>query len=198
MRGKNSMSKFWTLKTILLIIPVIFFIVPLIYIAYLVIIGQYSISEDLFIAILTLGFTGYAWLIKSEYDKRRELERLTFESRRQTYDTLMQPFIDTFASIAAGTPVNQANLNRQMTEAGNKLIIYGSDDVISSFNQFRSIGQLQPPNPHRLIVEYGRLLLTIRKSTGFPETELSIEKILRSFINDYDANAANFAPYLNQ
>ncbi len=192
------MPKFWTKKTILLTIPAIFFIAPLTYIIYLVIIGQYSISEDLFIAILTLGFTAYAWLLKSEYDKRSELERLTFESRRQTYDKLLQPFIDTFASISAGTLINQANLNRQMTEAGNKLIIYGSDDVIRSFNQFRNIGQLQPPNPHRLIVEYGRLLLTIRKSTGFPKTELSIEEILRSFINDYDTNATNFAPYLNQ
>lgn len=191
----DSMSKFRYLKTILLIIPAIFLIAPLIYIAYLVIIGQYSIQEDLFIAILTIGFTGYAWMIKSEYDKRRELERLTFESRRQTYDTLMKPFIDTFASISAGTSVNQANLNRQMTEAGNKLIIYGSDEVIRSFNQFRNIGQLQPPEPNRLIVEYGRLLLTIRKSTGFPETEINIEQILRSFISDYDANKANLEPY---
>jgi len=85
-----------------------------------------------------------------------------------------------------------------MTEAGIKLIIYGSDDVIRSFNQFRAIGQAQPPNPHRLIVEFGRLLLTIRKSTGFPDTNISIEEILRSFIIDYDANATNFAPYLNQ
>jgi len=192
------MPKFWTKKTILLAIPAIFFIAPLTYIIYLVIIGKYSISEDFFIAILTFGFTGYAWLLKSEYDKRSELERLTFESRRQTYDKLLQPFIDTFASIAAKTPVNQANLNRQMTEAGNKLIIYGSDDVIRAFNRFRSVGQMQPPNSNRLIVEYGRLLLIIRKSTGFPVTELSIEEILGSFINDYDANAANFAPFLSQ
>jgi len=84
------MPNFWTKKTILLVIPVVFFIVPLSYIIFLVFTGEYSITEELFIAILTLGFTAYTWLLKSEYDKRRELERLTFESRRQTYDTLMQ------------------------------------------------------------------------------------------------------------
>jgi len=192
------MSEFWTKKNILLIMPAFFFIVPLAYLSYLVFSGDYSISEELLIAILTLGFTAYTWLLKSEYDKRRELERLTFESRRQTYDTLLQPFIDTFSSISTGNPINQSNLNQQMTEAGIKLIIYGSDEVIRAFNSFRTVGQIQPPNPHQLIVEFGRLLLTIRKSTGFPETSIIIEEILRSFIVDYDANAANFAPYLNQ
>jgi hypothetical protein len=190
------MSKFWTIKTIFLCIPAIFLIIPLAYIIYLVVIGQYNISEDFFIAILTFGFTAYAWLLKSEYDKRNELERLTFESRRQTYDRLLQPFIDAMGS--PGTLVNQTNLKKQMTEAGYKLIIYGSDDVIRAFNQFRRSGQMQPPEPLRLIAEYGKLLYTIRKSTGFPDTKLKVEEILRSFINDYDVHASNIAPYLNQ
>jgi hypothetical protein len=212
MRKMTDSKKSWPLLT-----PSIFFIAAILIIFYLVLNPGLGVSIDILIVLLTATLSAYGWIIKNEFDKRRELDRLTFETRRQSYERLLQPFIDVFSAIGGGGQVNQANLGSQMQEAGIKLHMYGSDDVIRAFNRFRAIavdienvkvqienaqqgrgnqqalqelqGRLQSLN-FRMIVGWANLIITIRKSTGFPDSTLSIEEYLRAFIKDYNAHAA--------
>jgi Ca2+/Na+ antiporter len=209
-----------------IIFPSIFFIAAIVVIMYLVFNQNISVSNDILVVLLTAILGGYGWVIKNEFDKRREIERreyelerehdrLTYETRRQSYERLLQPFINMFSSIGGGQ-INQTDLKKQMREAGIKLYIYGSDEVIIAFNRFNTISkdienlkikiqntpqkdnnqqsiqsmqtELQALN-YRLIVGWANLIVTIRKSTGFPETHLDIEGFLKSFITDFAAHA---------
>ena len=70
------MAGFWNLKNLFLSSPGIVFVGALFYIAYLIGKAKYNVSEEFIIALLTLGLTWYLWILKSDYDKRREMNRL--------------------------------------------------------------------------------------------------------------------------
>ena len=169
------MAEFWNLKKIFISSPGIVFVGALLYIAYLIGKGEYNVSEDLVIALLTLGLTWYLWVLKSEYDKRRELKRLTHESRRKSYDALLKPFVNQFREMAIDKNVDPNTLKQELVEAGIKLTIYGSDEVISAYENFKKLGQEQPLDDYKLLAEFGKLILNIRKDTGFPETEITVK-----------------------
>jgi len=121
-------------------------------------------------------------------EKRNEARKLTYESRKKMYDELLQPFIDSMIKAQRNQQLDIDKLTKQMTEVGIKLAIYGSDKVIAAYEKFRSLGQKKPENPYQILVEFGKLIVTIRKDSGFPDTEVNIEKVLRMFIIDYDIN----------
>ena len=177
-----------------LIVPLLMLLLALaitIYVSYINI-----ISTDVVVALLTGILGGISWLIKSESDKKRELERLSYESRRQAYDRLLQPFLNAMISIRSGQQINQDELNASMIEAGTKLFIYGSDEVCKEFNNFRRVSQDPEQNVYKILASYGRLLLAIRKDAGYPDTEMTVEEILRSFIVDYDQHREEIQRYL--
>ena len=190
------MARFWKLKNLLLSLPGITFAGALLYIAYLICKGEYNVSEEFIIALLTLGLTWYLWVLKSDYDKRREMKRLTYESRQKSYDALLKPFVNQFREIAVNKNVDPNTLKQELVEAGVKLTIYGSDEVISAYENFKKLGQEQPLDNYELLSEFGKLILNIRKDTGFPETEITVKEILKSFIVDYDQNASKIEKYL--
>lgn len=142
----------------------------ILYVAY-----EDIVDSDVVVVLLTATLGAMSWLIKSEYDKLRELECLTYESRRQAYDKLLQPFIDVMTSMKLDRDINHDDLTKSIIEAGTKLFIYGSDDVCDKFNNFRIAGQEGKQNNYRILAEYGRLLLSIMKDSGFPDTEITVE-----------------------
>jgi hypothetical protein len=196
----SELKKYW-----LIIVSGILFTISIIFLILIAITGIFAVSNDIIVVLLTAVFGGFGWIFKSEYDKRREIdkqkyetrmeqERLTFETRRQTYEDILKIFIDALAQ--RGAHMDEAALRNDMMRAGFKLNIYGSDEVIRAYNNFRQLGAQQPPNPIALLVEFARLLIKIRKSTGFPDSSLNEEQILRSFIIDYDNQSRSIDDYI--
>lgn len=195
-----SLKQYWPV-----ILSLVFFIAAFGFLLYIAITGTFAVSNDIIVVLLTAILSGFGWIIKSEYDKRREInrrehetrmeqDRLTFETRRQSYEGIIQPFID--ALVGGPANINVEELKSQFMRAGFKLLIYGSDDIIRAFNNYRQLGLQQPPNQIALLVEFARFLITIRKSTGFPVTNLSEEEVLRTFIIDYDNYSQQIDDYI--
>jgi len=180
------------------------FLIAFFYLAYIFIFTSYTASEELLIALFSVAFTGYVFLVKNGIDKKKELEikkreldRISFESRRQAYDKLLQPFIDSMLAQQINSNLDPKKLTKEMTEAGIKLAVYGSDKVVDSYSKFLELGRNPPENEYEFLIEFGKLIITIRKDTGYPDTEVDIEKVLRMFIIDYDKNIDKIKPLMN-
>lgn len=177
---------------IIVIILSVILIVALTIVAYFVLLGQLNISEGLLIALFTIVFGGLTFLI----EKRNETRKLTFESRKKIYNELLQPFIDSMVAAQTNNKVDEKELNKKMTEIGVKLAIYGSDKVIDEYEKFRSIGKKPLENPYQILASFAKLVLAIRKDSGFPNTDMDEEKILKLYITDYEENKDKIKSFL--
>lgn len=195
----------WFKRYGLIVLSIILFGFAFGFLVYVAITGVLAVSNDIIVVLLTATFGGFGWVVKGEYDKKREIERrehesamenerLTFETRRQSYEGILQPFIDALAGGVAN--INEAALREEFMRAGFKLLIYGSDDIIQRFNEYRLLGLEQPPNQNALLVGFARLIISIRKSTGFPDSNLTEETILRTFINNYNEVSEEIQAYI--
>ena len=197
---KNYLRKYW-----LILSAVVIFVFSISIIFYIIITGLFGISIDILVVLLTVNFSGFGWILKSEHDKVREIERrehemrlenerLTFETRKQSLEGILLPF----TASMSGSKIDDPELIKKLKNAGFQLLIYGSDDVIREFTKFKMLGAKQPPDPIGMLVGFARIIITFRKSTGFPNCNLTEEEILRSFINDYDTVATKVQTYIGE
>ena len=91
-RSMTSLRKYWPAA-----LSFIFFVAAFVFLLYIAITGAFGVSNEIIVVLLTAILSGFGWAIKSEYDKRREIkrrehevkmehDRLTFETRRQSYE----------------------------------------------------------------------------------------------------------------
>jgi hypothetical protein len=186
------MKKKFEFGEIVVIILSIVLIFSLISVLFLVIIGQVNISEGLLIALFTIVFGGLTFLI----ERRNEARKLTYESRKKVYEELLQPFIEGMIAVQLKQKIDEKDLTKKMTEIGVKLAIYGSDEVINKFEKFRDFGKKPLENKYDILIAFAKLILAIRKDSGFSNTTIDEKKILKMFITDYDKNKDKFESLL--
>lgn len=195
----------WLKKYWLIVMSVVLFGISFGFLLYIALTGVFGVSNDIIVVLLTVIFGSFGWIFKSEYDKRREIdrreyearmeqERLTFETRRQSYEGILKPFINVLAEGVGN--IDEAALKEEFMKAGFKLLIYGSNDIIQRFNSYRQLGFQQTPNQIALLVEFARLIISVKRLTGFPDTTLTEELVLRTFINDYDDHSEAIQAYI--
>lgn len=84
--------------------------------------------------------------------------------------------------------------SKEYREKSFKLILVGSDDVVSSWNEMWNIiykterGESESTN---ILIEFGNVLLSIRKSLGNTNTNMNSRDTLRWLIKDIDTFDAN-------
>ena len=197
----------WLKKHGLIVLSIILFGLTFGFLVYLALSGAFGVSNDIIVVLITATFGGFGWIVKGEYDKRREIERrehevsmenerLTFKTRRQAYEDILNPFINALTGGIAN--IDEEALKEEFMRAGFKLLIYGSDDIIEQFNEYRLLGLEQPPNQNALLVGFARLLISIRKSTGFPDSNLTEETVLKTFIKNYNEVSEEIQEYIQE
>jgi hypothetical protein len=131
-----------------------------------------------------------AWAIRSTIEDYREAERQLTEERRRLYQQVLEPFLlpllmaDDEAEAASALQT-AAFASSEYKRGVFELTLYASDDVVRAFGDITNKGDDPASNP---LVLWARLLLAIRKSVGNKGTRLTTTDILRTTINDLDAN----------
>jgi hypothetical protein len=88
-----------------------------------------------------------------------------------------------------GEPLSEKDLIKHMSKFTESLILWGSEDVIKSYRDFRMFFMQRKPNGPLSIEEVNlleNLLLTIRKDMGHKNKNFQQGDILSLFINDID------------
>ncbi len=151
--------------------------------------------------VLLLGAIG--WRIRTSLDRQFALEDKLRESRIETYNNILEPFIILLMSEAAwlSDKKNKGKDKRQIAlsmllslsyrTTGFKLSLVGSDAVIQSYNDLMQFffntnedDKLTENDYKKILHMLGRFLLEIRRSMGNEATKLDSWDMLEWFIVD--------------
>jgi len=137
------------------------------------------------------SITGIISIISLIISKWLEYKLKIIEEHRKkkipVYEELVEYFIK---NIVLSERLGQEGLNEQevmefLAGITPKLIGWGSNDVISAYNEFRALG-LEDKNEEKAIQVLDNLLVEIRKDLGHSVYNLPKHHLLRLFTNDVD------------
>lgn len=92
-----------------------------------------------------------------------------------------------FADNLGNERLSQQELVKVVAGFTQKILIWGSNDVINAYNNFRKESNLKSDNPSvNTLFTIEELLLAIRKDLGHPTKGFRRGQLLRLFVNDLD------------
>lgn len=155
-------------------------------------------SGTIFVSILTL-------IVSKQLEKKREIEQIIRDKKIPIYEDFMMSmfkFLNQQASLRRNQADNpsttqlESATNQEMQtffqEFTPKLIVWGTDEVVSNWSSFRQ-KSLAPQTATasrtreesiRMLLDFEKLLLSIRRDLGHANTKLKDGDLLRTFIND--------------
>jgi hypothetical protein len=110
------------------------------------------------------------------------------EKKVEVYEQLIGFFFSLlFAVHLKKQPPNESEINEFLIQVTPQLILWGSDDVLLSFQRFREMGSnvKAEGDPLTLMNNFEEMLLKIRKDLGHSNQSLTQGSILKIFINDW-------------
>lgn len=173
----------------------LFFIILIVYFTYLLIAKLWetfsSVDAKLAIGIIGASTTIIVSLISILVSKQLDRKAQVLSHLREKKVPIYEEIIDfifrvTFAEKLEKKPISEQEMVEFVTKFTQELIIWGSDDMIDAFYQFRmeSINNPDDQNPHKIIFVVENLLLAIRKDLGHKNKNMPKGKLLSLFVND--------------
>lgn len=142
--------------------------------------------------IIAASATVFVSIISVLVAKRIEYKSVLMKEHREKkvpfYDDLIRFILGfVFAEKRGLTPLSEQEIINKLTFFTEDLIIWGSDDVLNAWIEFRKILMINTEEQNiNIIFGVEKLLLTIRKDLGHSNKNLSKGKVLSAFINDID------------
>lgn len=127
------------------------------------------------VSIFSLGLTKY-FEIKSSINNEHIKKKIPI------YEELIGFIFKLLKSVKTDTPLDDKEVLDSVFDLNQKLTIWGSDEVITSFSNYRA----SIHDPLQLLLAVENLMLAIRKDIGHKNKNLSNGKLLSIFINDAD------------
>jgi hypothetical protein len=147
------------------------------------------LSSSLLSAIAVPSLTVLASVGTLVYSKREEQRRaIDAELRKQklpVYEEFIQfIFRVTFEGKPGVKPFEQDEMIKFFVRFTPQLVIWGSDELIREYGNFREVSRAEGNNLVLLVESVERLLLAIRKDLGHKNEKLGRGDLLVTFIND--------------
>jgi len=120
-----------------------------------------------------IAFSGTVWatLFAHGRVKEREIEARQFPEKSAAYDIIITLLIDSVRNVKTGDSIPEKELLDRMFEFKKKLIVWGGDGLINSWNDFE-ISYDSTANPEVIILTMENLLRAIRKDLGHKDRNL--------------------------
>jgi hypothetical protein len=134
-----------------------------------------------------IGFLG-RWVIDSIKENRARLH----EKKRQVYSSLLKPWVGVLVGTinknqSTAEAVITSDTVAQAVEAAFDTILYGSDDVVLRYGEFRNLAASDTIDVPLILYRFATVLLSMRKDIGHTFTTVDEIDILAMFINMNDA-----------
>ena len=153
--------------------------------------------------ILLMVLTAVGWQVRRRFDRKLELEDKLREDRLTIYNHILEPFIILFMSDEAwkhdkqnrGKNKNEIALEKMLSleyrTYSFKISLFGSDSVVSSFNElmqhiysYEENSGFSEEDKKRLMSLFGNFLLQIRRSMCNESSRLDRWQMLELLIKD--------------
>jgi hypothetical protein len=139
--------------------------------------GMLAATSALIVSVLSL-------LIAKHLEQKASIAKEQRDKKAPTYEELLE-FLFLLIhgeKLSRGALTEQEQLER-MSRFNQKVIVWGSDDVIAQFAEFRQMS-FAGVKPILIAVALEKLLLAIRRDLGHKNKGLGPGSLLRTFLND--------------
>lgn len=145
-----------------------------------------TVGAGMLAATATILVSVISVLVAKRLEFRAVLLKELRERKTPVYEEMVKLiFHFTFAEKIGLPPFSDQEVIKKMAWLTENIVIWGSDDLLLSWNRFRTFAVRNLENPsHQLLFEVENLLLAIRKDLGHANTGVTRGKILELFIND--------------
>jgi uncharacterized membrane protein (DUF485 family) len=188
--NKKSDSRSWQ------IILSLIFLTGVIYLAWLCFSSlwlifkglQKEVAAALIVASATIVVSVITVIVAKYYERKRSIE---LEHRNKKIP-MYEEFVEFLFKILMneklqGKQITEEEMMRFITIFTQKLIVWGSDDVVTHWSKYKKIyAKEDTPDAMLGMFQMEKLLLSIRKDTGHKNKSLKKGDILGLFINDID------------
>lgn len=183
------------LKTMKIIIKILSYLFVLLFfgsigwILYNLLAGSIQINPNVLAGIITAISAIIAIILQKNREQRINIQ---IEHRNRVAPIYEKFIDDIFNNFFYADKLGRQRLTNQemievMAEFTQKILIWGSNDVINAYNNFRESGNVAPGKPsHAILFHVEDLLLAIRKDLGHPTKGFKKGQLLRLFVNDLD------------
>lgn len=135
-----------------------------------------------FTPILLVILAGVGWLYRHEKERREAVERQLSEHKYKAYITLLDIFFDMIKETKEDKVINQNKIVNRMIDANKNLILYGSDEVVCTYQKWLDIAR----NGKVGLKQFGEIVISMRRDMGNWNTKITPKDVLQQFILDYD------------
>ena len=150
-----------------------------------------SINSDVSKTVIAGGFALVGTVITlvagKLWEQHIKIRQEVREKKIPVYEQQITTFFNAmFAQKKGLTPMSEPELQKAFAEFTEKLIVWGSSEVIQSWQQFRT-HDWQNGTPVQAFMQLESFLKTLRKDIGNENKHLKDGDLLRLFITDFDA-----------
>lgn len=132
------------------------------------------------------------WVVKSRIEELKAIEEKLRAERIKIYIDILEPIIRLFSEIKK--PGGPETAIKQLTsyeyrKTAFELSLFGSDEVVKAYSALmQQAFKYDTPkqNPYEMIRLWGELLMSIRKSLGNKNTQLTADDMLKGMISDIE------------
>lgn len=132
----------------------------------------------------TAILTGFGWLIVDSIRRGREHERLQADQKREMYFQLLDFTLSALKEVRGGAKANEVeeviDIDK-LTQWNLRLALIGSDDVVRTWNDFKS-QSTGDHNPQNVLEKFAALLKAMRQDCGHFSTGLEHQDLLALII----------------
>ncbi|MDL5055392.1 hypothetical protein QQ056_17825 [Oscillatoria laete-virens NRMC-F 0139] len=159
--------------------------------------GTYKILELIFVslpswafALTTTGLVGVITLALSNYfTTKREIELKLREDKTKVYSSFIKGWFNVLLNKDNVNYLDIQDFKQFIADFTGDLILWGSDEVIKEYSNFRELAINLEPNPNIQILQFEKLMYSMRKDLGHKNKDLYNHELLKLFINDFDPNS---------
>lgn len=125
---------------------------------------------------------GVGWLYRHERERREAVERQLSEKKYRAYIALVDIFFDVMKDMKESSTIDQKVVVRRMMDANKELMLFGSDEVVSTYQRWLTSARNEKP----VFAQFAQLIIAMRRDMGNHKTNMTPDDVLRSLITDYD------------
>ncbi|WP_037287758.1 hypothetical protein [Saccharibacillus sacchari] len=147
-----------------------------------------EVAAPLIAASATIIVSVLSIVIAKYYEKKRAIELEHRNKKIPIYEDFVEFLFKLLMSEKIeGKPMSEKEMLEFMSRFTQKLVVWGSDDVINQWSKCRNLfANEESTEKNKIMFQIEELLIAIRKDTGHKIGKYKKGDILRLFINDID------------
>lgn len=148
---------------------------------------QQEVSATIIAGMVTIIVSILSITIGKYYERKMVIEKELREKKIPMYEEFIEFFLNMFLSKKIkDKEMSDDEMNNFFNKFTQKLLVWGSDEVISQWSNYRRKVLKNPQDTEKTMFEFEKLLLAIRKDTGHANKNINQGDLLGLFINDID------------